>query len=41
MAEPSPVFQALADPTRRAGAERLGRGPAATSDLARPRARFG
>jgi DNA-binding transcriptional ArsR family regulator len=30
------LFQALADPTRRAVVERLGRGPAATSDLARP-----
>jgi DNA-binding transcriptional ArsR family regulator len=30
------VFQALADPTRRAVIERLGRGPAATSELARP-----
>lgn len=30
------VFQALADPTRRAVLERLGRGPAATSDLHRP-----
>jgi DNA-binding transcriptional ArsR family regulator len=30
------VFQALADPTRRAVVERLGHGPAATSDLARP-----
>lgn len=29
------VFQALADPTRRAVIERLGRGPAATSELAR------
>jgi DNA-binding transcriptional ArsR family regulator len=28
------VFKALADPTRRAVVERLGRGPAATSDLA-------
>lgn len=28
------VFRALADPTRRAVVERLGRGPAATSDLA-------
>jgi len=31
-----PVFQALADPTRRAVLERLSRGPAATMDLARP-----
>jgi DNA-binding transcriptional ArsR family regulator len=30
------VFRALADPTRRAVVERLGRGPAATSELARP-----
>lgn len=30
------VFQALADPTRRAIVERLGRGPAATSELAAP-----
>ncbi len=30
------VFQALADPTRRAVVERLGRGPVATSELARP-----
>ena len=30
------VFHALADPTRRAVVERLGRGPASTSDLARP-----
>jgi DNA-binding transcriptional ArsR family regulator len=30
------VLQALADPTRRAVVERLGRGPAATSELARP-----
>jgi DNA-binding transcriptional ArsR family regulator len=28
------VFKALADPTRRAVVERLGRGPAATSELA-------
>src|SRR5688572_3075323 len=28
------VFQALADPTRRAVIERLGRGPAATKELA-------
>ena len=32
----SRVFQALADPTRRAVLERLGRGPAAMSDLHRP-----
>ncbi len=30
------VFHALADPTRRAVLERLGRGPATTSELARP-----
>jgi DNA-binding transcriptional ArsR family regulator len=30
------VFQALADPTRRAIVERLVRGPASVSDLARP-----
>jgi DNA-binding transcriptional ArsR family regulator len=30
------VFQALADPTRRAVLGRLGRGPATISDLARP-----
>ena len=30
------LFQALADPTRRAVVERLGQGPAATSELARP-----
>jgi DNA-binding transcriptional ArsR family regulator len=29
------LFHALADPTRRAVIERLGRGPAATSELAR------
>ena len=34
--EPDPVFRALAHPTRRAVVERLGRGPAATSELARP-----
>lgn len=32
----SRVFQALADPTRRAVVERLTRGPAATGELARP-----
>ncbi|MDQ6683529.1 MAG: metalloregulator ArsR/SmtB family transcription factor [Pseudomonadota bacterium] len=32
----SRVFQALADPTRRAVLERLGRGPATMSDLHRP-----
>lgn len=40
MLGPSPqldrVFQALADPTRRAVLERLSSGPAATSELARP-----
>jgi DNA-binding transcriptional ArsR family regulator len=30
------VFQALADPTRRAVVERLSSGPASTSELARP-----
>lgn len=30
------LFQALADPTRRAVVERLGQGPVATSELARP-----
>lgn len=30
------VFQALADPTRRAVVERLGAGPTSTSELARP-----
>jgi DNA-binding transcriptional ArsR family regulator len=30
------LFQALADPTRRAVVERLSRGPTATSELARP-----
>ena len=30
------VFRALAHPTRRAVVERLGRGPAATTELARP-----
>jgi DNA-binding transcriptional ArsR family regulator len=30
------VFHALADPTRRAVVEQLSRGPASTSDLARP-----
>ncbi|MCP3097950.1 metalloregulator ArsR/SmtB family transcription factor [Myxococcus sp. K15C18031901] len=30
------IFQALADPTRRAVLERLGRGPASVSDLAEP-----
>jgi DNA-binding transcriptional ArsR family regulator len=32
----SHVFQALADPTRRAVVERLARGPASTTELARP-----
>ena len=31
-----PVFQALADPTRRAVLERLSRGPASVQELARP-----
>jgi DNA-binding transcriptional ArsR family regulator len=30
------TFQALADPTRRAVVERLGRGPASVSELAKP-----
>lgn len=30
------IFQALADPTRRAVLSRLGQGPASISDLARP-----
>lgn len=30
------IFQALADPTRRAVLQRLGRGPASISDLAKP-----
>ena len=30
------MFQALADPTRRAMVERLGHGPASVSELARP-----
>ena len=30
------IFQALADPARRAMVERLGRGPASVSDLAEP-----
>ena len=34
--EISRVFQALADPTRRAVVERLIRGPASTTELARP-----
>lgn len=36
LAELDRVFNALADPTRRAVIERLGGGPAATSELARP-----
>jgi len=35
-ADPDPVFRALAHPARRAVVERLGRGPAATTELARP-----
>lgn len=35
-ASPEPVFQALADPTRRAVVERLGRGPRSVSELAEP-----
>lgn len=31
-----PVFQALADPTRRSIVERLSRGPASVSELAKP-----
>jgi DNA-binding transcriptional ArsR family regulator len=31
-----PVFQALADPTRRAVLERLSQGPATTTELAKP-----
>ena len=31
-----PIFHALADPTRRMVVQRLGRGPATVSDLARP-----
>ncbi|HKJ60590.1 MAG TPA: metalloregulator ArsR/SmtB family transcription factor [Hyphomicrobiales bacterium] len=31
-----PVFHALADPTRRAVLQRLGKGPATVSELARP-----
>ena len=34
--EIGPVFQALADPTRRAVVERLTRGPASMTELARP-----
>ena len=36
MADLNHLFHVLADPTRRAVVERLGRGPAATSELARP-----
>lgn len=36
VADLSNVFQALANPTRLTVVERLGRGPAATSELARP-----
>jgi DNA-binding transcriptional ArsR family regulator len=36
MAQLNLVFQALADPTRRAVVERLSRGPTAASELARP-----
>ncbi|MDB5349110.1 MAG: sdpR 2 [Planctomycetota bacterium] len=36
MAQLNLVFQALADPTRRAVVERLARGPTATSELAQP-----
>lgn len=32
----TPIFQALADPTRRAVIGRLGQGPASISDLAHP-----
>ena len=31
-----PIFQALADPTRRAVLQRLGHGPASVSDLSEP-----
>jgi DNA-binding transcriptional ArsR family regulator len=34
--ELDPVFRALSHPTRRAVIERLGRGPAATTELASP-----
>jgi DNA-binding transcriptional ArsR family regulator len=37
-AELTGIFQALADPTRRAVLDRLGRGPASISDLADPHA---
>jgi DNA-binding transcriptional ArsR family regulator len=36
VAELDDLFQALADPTRRAVVERLGHGPASTSELAGP-----
>jgi DNA-binding transcriptional ArsR family regulator len=36
MAQLNLVFQALADPTRRAVVERLSRGPTATTELAQP-----
>ena len=36
VAELDRLFQALSDPTRRAVVERLGHGPAATTELARP-----
>jgi DNA-binding transcriptional ArsR family regulator len=36
LADVGRVFQALADPTRRAVLERLARGPVAMSDLAQP-----
>jgi DNA-binding transcriptional ArsR family regulator len=36
VAELDRIFRALADPTRRAVVERLGRGQAATSELAHP-----
>ncbi len=36
MAQLDLLFQALADPTRRAVVERLSRGPTATSELAQP-----
>jgi DNA-binding transcriptional ArsR family regulator len=36
IAQLNQVFQALADPTRRAVLQRLGRGPVATLELARP-----
>ena len=36
LAEVDVIFQALADPTRRGIVERLGRGPASVSELAKP-----